>query len=84
MRRFPWFMAFAVAVSMIGSPRERVAEHDAGCDPSYPDVCIPSAPPDLDCRDVPYASFRVVGADPHGFDADDDGIGCEPYPRRAH
>jgi hypothetical protein len=68
-------MAFAVAVSMIGSPRERWPS-TARCDPSYPDVCIPSAS-DLDCRDVPYASFRVVGADPHGFDADDDGW-CEP------
>jgi micrococcal nuclease len=24
------------------------------CDPSYPTVCIPSPPPDLDCGDVPY------------------------------
>jgi hypothetical protein len=22
------------------------------CDTSYPDVCIPTAPPDLDCRDI--------------------------------
>jgi micrococcal nuclease len=47
------------------------------CDPSYPDVCIPPAPPDLDCPDVPHRRFRVVGADPHGFDGDRDGIGCE-------
>ena len=32
------------------------------CDPSYPDVCIPPAPPDLDCGDVSYRRFRVVGA----------------------
>lgn len=25
-----------------------------GCDPAYPTVCIPSPPPDLDCKDVPY------------------------------
>jgi micrococcal nuclease len=47
------------------------------CDTSYPDVCIPSPPPDLDCPDIPYRRFRVVGSDPHGFDRDRDGIGCE-------
>jgi endonuclease YncB( thermonuclease family) len=48
-----------------------------GCDPSYPTVCIPPFPPDLDCSDVPHKRFRVVGTDPHGFDGDRDGIGCE-------
>lgn len=58
------------------SPRG-TPSHDRGCDPSYPDVCIPSPPPDLDCADVQYRRFRVVGADPHHFDGDRDGIGCE-------
>ena len=48
-----------------------------GCDPSYPTVCIPPPPPDLDCADIPYRRFAVVGADPHRFDSDHDGIGCE-------
>ena len=47
------------------------------CDPSYPDVCITPYPPDLDCRDIPYTDFRVLQPDPHGFDGDKDGIGCE-------
>jgi micrococcal nuclease len=47
------------------------------CDPSYPGVCIPPPPPDLDCADIPYTNFRVVGADPHRFDGDNDGLGCE-------
>jgi micrococcal nuclease len=47
------------------------------CDPSYPTVCIAPAPPDLDCGDIPYRRFSVVGGDPHGFDRDHDGIGCE-------
>lgn len=47
------------------------------CDPSYPDVCIPPYPPDLDCGEIGYSNFRVVGSDPHGFDGDNDGIGCE-------
>jgi hypothetical protein len=52
---------------------------DNSCHPSYPDVCIPPPPPDLDCGDegVPE-DFEVVGSDPHGFDGNDnDGIGCE-------
>ena len=47
------------------------------CDPSYPDFCIPSPPPDLDCPDISHKNFKVVGSDPHGFDRDGDGIGCE-------
>ena len=49
----------------------------SGCDPSYPTVCIPSPPPDLDCDQVPYDDFAVRGSDPHGFDNDSDGVGCE-------
>jgi micrococcal nuclease len=47
------------------------------CDPSYPDVCIPPYPPDLDCADVPFTNFQVTGSDPHDFDGDSDGVGCE-------
>ena len=51
------------------------------CAPSYPDVCIPPPPPDLDCKDIPYRNFRVIydvpDPDPHHFDGDHDGIGCE-------
>ena len=47
------------------------------CDPSYPDVCIPSSPPDLDCRDVDFKNFRVLPPDPHRFDVDKNGFGCE-------
>lgn len=50
------------------------------CDPSYPTVCIPPPPPDLDCPDIPYRSFPVLPPDPHNFDRDGDGIGCEPPP----
>jgi hypothetical protein len=46
---------------------------------SYPDpnICIPRYPPDLSCPDIPNKNFKVIGSDPHGFDRDNDGIGCE-------
>ena len=47
------------------------------CDSSYPDVCIPPYPPDLDCGEIEYSNFRVVQPDPHRFDGDKNGIGCE-------
>jgi micrococcal nuclease len=47
------------------------------CDPAYPDVCIPPYPPDLDCGEISYRNFRVLASDPHGFDGDGDGVGCE-------
>jgi micrococcal nuclease len=49
---------------------------DLDCDPSYPDVCIPSPPPDLDCDDIPHKNFEVLQPDPHKFDGNYDGIGC--------
>ena len=50
----------------------------ADCDPAYPTVCIPSPPPDLNCPDVlPLSDFLVLPPDPHHFDRDRDGIGCE-------
>lgn len=57
-----------VALSSVAAP---------GCDPAYPTVCIPSPPPDLDCKDVKYRNFQVLSPDPHRFDGDKDGIGCE-------
>ena len=53
------------------------ASSEENCDPSYPDVCIAPPPPDLNCDDVPYNNIRVDGSDPHGFDREGDGIGCE-------
>lgn len=49
----------------------------SSCDPSYPDVCIAPPPPDLDCGEIEYRNFKVEGDDPHNFDGDQDGIGCE-------
>jgi micrococcal nuclease len=40
-------------------------------------VCIPPSPPDLDCADIAFRRFRVLGPDPHRFDINRDGVGCE-------
>ncbi len=57
----------------------------ANCAPSYPTVCIPPPPPDLNCPDIRYTDFRVIytvaNPDPHRFDGDRDGIGCEMQSR---
>lgn len=39
--------------------------------------CVPPGPGDLDCPDVD-GPIRVTGPDPHGLDADGDGVACEP------
>ena len=46
------------------------------CDPSYPTVCIPPPPPDLNCGDIVHRNFVVLQPDPHNFDGNKDGIGC--------
>jgi hypothetical protein len=55
--------------------------HPGMCALSYPDECIPPPPPDLNCADISYRNFRVLwnvpDPDPHHFDGDKDGIGCE-------
>ncbi len=53
------------------------AAGQAGCDPSYPTVCIPPPPPDLNCADIPYRRFQVLPPDPHHFDGNHNGVGCE-------
>ncbi len=65
-------------VALDPQPRQAVEQSaQVGCDPSHPGVCIPSAPPDLDCPEVGHTSFAVVPPDPHRFDGDSDGVGCE-------
>ena len=47
------------------------------CDPAYPDFCIASPPPDLNCPEIADNEFTVLPPDPHGFDRDIDDVGCE-------
>ncbi|MBW4660282.1 MAG: excalibur calcium-binding domain-containing protein [Drouetiella hepatica Uher 2000/2452] len=69
-------MAIAMLI-LLFQPSPIAAQQN--CDPSYPTVCIAPAPPDLDCPDVSYTNFQVRQPDPHRFDRDKDGIGCEAH-----
>lgn len=59
----------------VQAPQQQV--QSGNCDPSYPDACIPSPPPDLDCGQISARRFTVLPPDPHRFDGDFDGVGCE-------
>jgi Leucine-rich repeat (LRR) protein len=47
------------------------------CDSSYPDNCISFSPSNLNCKDVSDNDFEFLPPDPHVFDRDKDGIGCD-------
>lgn len=69
--------AIAAAAAPAIDTNKSSSINSTNCDPSYPDVCIPPKPPDLDCKDITYRNFRVLLPDPHNFDGNKDGIGCE-------
>ena len=64
-----------------GSPQQTTSSKSqnsytsSNCDPNY-SGCVPKSSRDLDCADV-GKNVKVTGDDPHGFDRDGDGIGCE-------
>ena len=70
------FLPVVVCASPTPMPTAIPTEQPS-CSPCYPDHCIPPPPPDLDCPEIPWTDFRVVGCDPHRFDGDNDGLGCE-------
>jgi hypothetical protein len=78
---FGWSNTFVASFTpQCGPPpvvQPQPAPRPSNCHPSYPTLCLPPPPPDLDCRDIPYRRFPVVPPDPHRFDGDGDGIGCE-------
>jgi hypothetical protein len=39
---------------------------------------VPLVSYDLDCPDIGF-SVTVIGSDPHGFDREGNGLGCESY-----
>jgi len=59
-------------------PAKTTTKPARNCDPSYPTVCIPPGPPDLDCGQISHRNFKVLPPDPHRFDGSPkNGIGCE-------
>jgi hypothetical protein len=68
-------------LSKVGTPPPPPPPSGGKCAASYSTVCIPPPPPDLDCGDIPYRNFRlrwdVPNPDPHRFDGNHNGIGCE-------
>jgi hypothetical protein len=68
---------FLIALLLAGFLAVLPTQAQSNCSPAYPDVCIAPPPPDLDCADIPHRNFRVLPPDPHRFDGDRDGIGCE-------
>jgi micrococcal nuclease len=71
----PWNFRHKTAQRATSVPTQ--GQQQNNCDPAYPDFCIPKNSPDLNCRDISQRRFKVLPPDPHGFDQDGDGIGCE-------
>ena len=63
-------------IGMLDGGSAEARKRKRKCHSSYPTVCIRGGA-DLDCDQVRYKNFKVVGSDPHGFDGDNDGRGCE-------
>jgi hypothetical protein len=67
------------------SDLEGCAENPETCDPSYSNYCIKPSETDLDCNwdgnvkpdQIPDKNFPVGKSDPHRFDGNKNGIGCE-------
>jgi endonuclease YncB( thermonuclease family) len=57
------------------APQPLAGGGGGACAPGY-SPCVPPYPPDVDCADV-NGPVTVTGSDPHGLDADHDGVACE-------
>ncbi len=75
--RFPTATEYPQRFAPLALDPTQEPQPQSNCDPAYPGVCIPPSPPDLDCGDISYRRFQVLPPDPHRFDGDHDGIGCE-------
>lgn len=56
---------------------QQQAPSKQNCDPAYPDFCISQSLSNLKCQDLKQHNFRVLPPDPHNFDRNKDGVGCE-------
>ena len=72
-----WSACSEPSPSHVDRPVSGALQGGANCSPYYPTLCVPPFPPDLDCDAIEEAHFPVLKPDPHGLDANHDGIGCE-------
>ncbi len=72
-----WSACSEPSPSHVDRPVSGARQEGANCSPYYLTLCVPPFPPDLDCDAIEEAHFPVLKPDPHGLDADGDGIGCE-------
>jgi hypothetical protein len=80
VKAFAIILVFVIFINILGnifSVTSKLCVSAQECDSSYPDMCITSPPPDLNCGDISEKNFRVLYPDPHKFDREGDGIGCE-------
>ncbi len=68
---------WTAAQSSIDAAPAAAAATVTDCDPSYPDLCLPIGGPAVNCGDLDERRFAVLAPDPHGFDANHNGVGCE-------
>jgi endonuclease YncB( thermonuclease family) len=78
--REPRYVAADAASRNLHCPKpapapQPLAGGGGACAPGY-SPCVPPYPPDVDCADVD-GPVSVTGSDPHGLDADNDGVACE-------
>ena len=74
---FTIILLSSIPFTFFSSIQTETQNEQSDCDSSYPDVCIPPHPPDLNCDDIQNKNFEVLPPDPHDFDREEDGIGCE-------
>ena len=80
VKAFAIILVFVMFINIVGnifSVNPKLFVNAQECDSSYPDICIPSPPPDINCSDIHDKNFRVLFPDPHQLDREGDGIGCE-------
>ena len=67
--------------AFVNADGEMLLVPQGNCEPSYPDFCLAIGTADLDCADVEWRRFtvlwKVANPDPHRFDGNSDGVGCE-------
>lgn len=67
----------SLATLIIPFVSQKLTASKQNCDPAYPDLCISQSLSNLKCQDVKQRNFRVLPPDPHNFDSNGDGVGCE-------